>query len=447
MNQDHFDAIIIGSGTSAHYCAEGLLAAGKSLAIIDERPFGGTCALRGCQPKKFLVANSEAVGSARRLLGRGVEGELRVDWQALQSLKNEFLEGRSEGEIVDWEKAGTTPILGRARLTGACSVEVNGGTLTADHIVLATGASPIRSGIPGSGHIRISDDFLELAELPPRILFVGGGYISCEFAFVAAVAGARVTLLQRSGDILKGFDADMVGIVRAAAADAGIRVRIGDTLASVTETGGCLRGTGKSGEIYETDLIIEAIGRSPNLSVLDGDLGNVAHGKGGVEVNGYLQSVSNPHVYAIGDCAACGVMLAPVADEQGKLAARNIVGGNLEAIDLAVVPSAVFTQPQIGSVGLTEEAARERGLDFRINTRTGLTWASSKRTGETHAGYKVLIENASGRILGAHLARHDASEVINLFALAMKFGITAGQLANFPYAYPTLGSDVRYMVR
>jgi glutathione reductase (NADPH) len=447
MNQDHFDAIIIGSGTSAHYCAEGLLAAGKSIAIIDERPFGGTCALRGCQPKKYLVANSEAVSAARRLLGRGIVGEVRVDWQALQVLKNEFLEGRSDGELVHWEKAGATPLLGRARLAGECSVEVNGSTLTADHIVLATGASPVRSGIPGSEHIRISDDFLELAELPKRILFVGGGYISCEFAFVAAVAGAEVTLLQRSGEILKGFDADMVGIVRAAAEDAGIRVRIGDALASVVASEGRLRATGKSGEVYETDLIIEAIGRRPNLSVLDGDLGNVAHGKQGVEVNAYLQSVSNPRVYALGDCAASGVMLAPVADEQGKLAARNIVGGNVEAIDLAVVPSAVFTQPPIGSVGLTEEAAREQGLDFRVNSKTGLTWSSSKRIGEKHAGYKVLIENSTGRILGAHLARHDAPEVINLFALAMKFGITAGQLASFPYAYPTLSSDVKYMVR
>lgn len=209
-------------------------------------------------------------------------------------------------------------------------------------------------GIPGSEHIRVSDDFLELPELPRRILFIGGGYISCEFAFVAAVAGAEVTILQR---------------------------------------------------------------------------------------------ITNKHVYAIGDCAASGLMLAPVADEQGKLAARNILGGNVEAIDLSVVPGAVFTQPPIGSVGLTGEAAREKGLDFRVNSKTGLTWASSKRIGEKHSGYKVLIENTTGRILGAHLARHDAPEVINLFALAMKFGITAGQLADFPYAYPTMSSDVKYMVR
>lgn len=447
MNHDRFDVIIIGSGTSAYYCAQGLLEAGKSVAIIDERPFGGTCALRGCQPKKFLVANSEAVSAARHLLGRGIAGDPRVDWQALQVLKNEFIEGRPEGEFEDWKEAGATPIRGKARLTGENIVAVDGATLTAGHIVLATGASPVRSAIPGSEHIRISDDFLELPELPKRILFVGGGYISCEFAFVAAVAGAEVTILQRSGDILAGFDADMVGVVRAAAEDAGIRIRTGETLVSVEKSNGQLVATGSSGESYEADLIIEAVGRRPNLSALDGDLGNVARGPRGVTVNEFLQSVSNPRVYAIGDCADSGPMLAPVADQEGKLAARNIVGGNVEAFDHSVIPSAVFTQPPIGSVGLTEEAAREKGLDFRVNSKTGLTWPSSKRIGEKHSGYKVLIDNATGRILGAHLARHDASEVINLFALAMKFGITAAQLADFPYAYPTMSSDVKYMVR
>jgi glutathione reductase (NADPH) len=351
MQTTHFDCIIIGSGTSAYYCAEGLLAAGKSVAIVDERPFGGTCALRGCQPKKYLVANSEAVSAARHLLGRGIQGNVSVDWSGLQSLKNDFLAGRSEAAFEDWKNKGATPIRGRARFKGENSIEVNDDILTAETIVIASGSTPVRNELPGSEHLHVSDDFLELPELPRRILFVGGGYISCEFAFVAAVAGCRVTILQRSGTILKGFDPDMVGVVRAAAGDLGIRIRTGDTLASVEQADSALRATGNSGEIYEADLIIEAIGRRPNLSVLEGGLGKVTHGRRGVEVNEYLQSVSNPRVYAIGDCADRGLMLATVA------------------------------------------------------------------------------------------------EVIKLFGLAIQFGITAGQLANFPYAYPTMSSDVKYMVR
>ncbi|MDA7916238.1 NAD(P)/FAD-dependent oxidoreductase [Verrucomicrobia bacterium] len=446
MNQHEFDTIVIGSGTSAYYAIDGLNKDGRKVAIIDSRPYGGTCALRGCQPKKYLVCNAEAVAMAGHLVGKGIVEKPRTDWKALQALKNEFLEGRSDGEVQDWKKAGVATFHGKATLTGVDEVTVGEDVLKAKHIVLATGAAPRRADIPGAEHIQTSEEFLDLAELPKRITFIGGGYISFEFAHVAIQAGAEVTILHRSTQVLKAFDQDIVGVILDASQDAGIKVVTNETPTSVekTETGLLIRTS--AGTEYETDVIIEATGRIPNLSVLEGEAGNVKSSSRGVEVNEFLQSVSNPQIYAIGDCAATPFMLATVADEEGKKAAMNIAEGNTNTVDYTNIPSAVFTIPPIGSVGLNETQAKEQGLDFRVNTGSTTGWPSAKRIGEKHGKYKVLIDNKTDEIIGAHIARHNASEAINTLALAIKFKIKAADLGNFMWAYPTISSDLKYMM-
>ncbi|WP_411845661.1 NAD(P)/FAD-dependent oxidoreductase [Roseibacillus persicicus] len=443
----HFDVIIIGSGTSAYYAATGLLAAKKKIAIIDERPFGGTCALRGCQPKKYLVANAEAVANAEHLVGKGIESAPRTDWKALQALKDEFLDGRSEEDLKDWQEQGVATFRHRATLSGPNEVTLDDGRqLTAEHIILATGSSPRPTNILGAEHIHISDDFLTLPELPRHITFIGGGYISFEFAHVAIRAGAQVTLLHRSDRPLNGFDSNMVDVVLAASREAGIDIVLEESAVSVEKTKSSYQVTTSTGRIIETDFIVSATGRVPNLSVLESDVGNVAHGRDGVEVNDHLQSTTNPAVYAIGDCADHGLMLATVADDHGKIVSRNILEGNTTAVVHSVVPSAVFTIPSLATVGLTEEQARSRGLDFRVKHGRPTGWPSSKRIGETHAAFKVLIDNKTDFILGAHLVRHNAAEVINLFALAMAYEIPAKDIANFLWAYPTSSSDIKSMV-
>jgi glutathione reductase (NADPH) len=450
MKEKHheFDAVVVGSGTSAYYAADGLRKAGRKIAIIDDRPFGGTCALRGCQPKKYLVCNAEAVAMADHLVGKGIAEAPRTDWKALQALKNEFLDGRSEDEVKDWEEQGVATFQGHAVMISENEICIGDEVLRADHIVLATGAKARRTDMPGAEHILISDDFLDLPELPERIVFIGGGYISFEFAHVAARAGAKeITILQRSERVLKAFDCYIVDVIQAASEEAGIRVVLNESPVSVEKTSSGFIVTGETGKVYEADLVIEATGRVPNISVLEGGHGNVEHSKKGIAVNQFMQSVTNPRVYAIGDCTAGSMMLAPVADAEGKTAARNILDGNVSEMDYSVIPSAVFTIPSIGSVGLTEAQAREKDLDFRVNQGTTTGWASSKRIGETHSAFKILIENGSNEILGAHITRHNASEAINVLALAMKYHIKAADLAEFMWAYPTITSDLKNMVK
>ncbi len=448
MTTRAFDTIVVGSGTSAYFTIMGLNKAGQSVAVVDERDYGGTCALRGCQPKKYLVANAEAVAQARHLSGTGVDNEPQTNWADLQTLKNAFLDGIPEGEVKEFQDAGIATFFGKARFAAPDQIEIDGKErLQAKNIVLATGATPRVSKIPGSEYVKDSEHFLNMPALPKRILFIGGGYISFEFAHVAATAGAEVTILHRSDRPLKAFEKDMVDIILQASEAMDISVELNESPTQIEKIDDHYRVACKSGTHYEVDLVIEASGRLPNLSVLEGDLGGVDSSNRGVTVDQHLQSVSNPRVYAIGDCAATPYQLAPVADAEGKIAAQNILNGNRESFDASVVPTAVFTLPNIGAVGMTEEQAKEKGLDFRINKGTTTGWPSSKRIGEKHSAYKILISNDDDTIIGAHLARHNAPEVVNIFALAMKHGIKATELANFPWAYPTYSSDLKYMVR
>jgi len=448
MKQQEFDAVVVGSGTSAYFAVHGLLTAGRKIAIVDERPFGGTCALRGCQPKKYLVSNAEAVAMAGHLVGRGIVAAPETDWHSLQALKNSFLDGLSEGEVKGWQEAGVTTFHSRAVMTGEDEVTVGHDRLKAKHIVLATGATPRHAEIPGTENIHDSEHFLNLPDLPNRIVFIGGGYISFEFAHVAIRAGAeKVTILHRSSKPLKAFDQDIVKIVIKASEAEGISVALNESPTSVESADNGLILQSSKGVVYEADLIIESTGRVPNLSVLEGGYGKVESSLRGVIVNEYLQSVSNPRVYAVGDCAATQYMLAPVADEEGKTAARNIVQGNSKMIDYSAVPRVLFTIPSIGSVGLTEEQAKKQALEFRVNHGMTTHWPSSKRIGEEYGTYKILIDNKTDKILGAHIARHCSSEAINVLALAMKFDIKASELAQFMWAYPTITSDLKYMVK
>jgi len=446
MSEYSFDVVIVGSGTSAYYCAHRLVDGGKQVAMIDEREYGGTCALRGCQPKKYLVANAEAVAGASHLVGNGIVAAPHTDWKALQRLKGEFLQGLPEESRAGYDASGIRTFNGHATLSGPDCVQVGEDRLKAEHIVIATGSLPRRCSIPGCEYAGTSDDFLNLPDLPSRVVFVGGGYISFEFATVTAHAGSRATILHRSANVLKNFERDCVGTLLKAASHTGIEVVTNETPVRIEKATRGLLVHGESGNRYEADCVIEATGREPNLSILAGPDHGVEHSPKGVLVNEYLQSVSNPRVYSIGDVSSSGQQLATVGDYQGELAATNILEGNTQKADYRVVPSAVFTIPTLATVGHDETSAKTAGLDYRVNCGETAEWASSKRIGEHHGYYKVLIENGTDRILGAHLVRHNAAEVINIFALAIRQSLTSHDLKSVMWAYPTSSSDLKKMV-
>ncbi|MEO8520589.1 MAG: NAD(P)/FAD-dependent oxidoreductase [Acidobacteriota bacterium] len=444
------DLVVIGTGTAASTVASRCRTAGWTVAVIDSRPFGGTCALRGCDPKKVLVAAAEAADWAQRMNGKGVAGEARIDWPRLMEFKRTFTEPVPARRQASFEKQGIATFHGRAQFTGPTSISVGDDRLEGRHVLIAAGAKPADLRIPGGEHLTTSDQFLDLERLPARIFFVGGGYIAFEFAHVAARAGAEVTIAHRGARPLNAFDPDLVELLAVRTRSLGVALHLNTEVAGIDKAGkGFVVRATRDGEAvrFDADLVVHTAGRVPEIDDLELDAAGVKWSRRGVTVNAHLQSVSNPAVYAAGDAAdSGGPPLTPVAGYEGRIVATNLLEGHTVTPDYSVVPSVVFTLPPLASVGLQEAAARERGLSFSTRHDDTASWFSSRRIGEEASGFKVLIEEGTGKVLGAHLLGPHAEEVINLFAVAMRSGMTAAQIKRLILAYPTSGSDIGYMV-
>jgi glutathione reductase (NADPH) len=446
-----YDLIVIGSGTAAQVASARVRAADWTVAVIDHHPFGGTCALRGCDPKKLLISGAEAVDGVRRMRGRGVEGDVRIEWPELIAFKRSFTDPIPAKQEHSYAEEGIDAFHGLARFVGPDKLEVEGKVLTGRHILIAAGARPVPLGIPGEDHVVTSDRFLELEMLPERIALIGGGYIAAEFSHIAARAGVRVTILQRGRRMLPAFDPDLVGWLMEKFRELRIDVRTGTAVEAVEVIpGGGYRVRARAGDAevsVEADLVVHAAGRVPDLEALDVAAGGVAAKKGRLVLNEFLQSVSNPAVYAAGDAAAKGPPLTPVSSHDAKVVATNLLeGAARHQPDYRGVPSVAFTIPPIAAVGLSEMVARERDPKVRVKAEKVPDWYTARRLAESVYGYKTLVEEGSGRILGAHLVGPHADEVINLFGLAIRHGLTVDNLKSTIFAYPTAASDIGYML-
>ena len=444
-----YDLVVVGTGVTSAVASR-CRAAGWTVAVVDSRPFGGTCALRGCVPKKILVSAAEAVHAARDLAGTGVPAaRLTIDWAALIRYKRALVDPATERTERDWASIGVEQFHGRARFVGAATLAVGGDRLTGRRILVAAGSMPVPLKIPGAERLTTSEEFLNLDRLPPRIVFVGGGYIAFEFAHVAARAGASVTIVHRGARPLEAFDPDLVEMLVRRTREIGIRVELGTEVRGLQTSGDQLVVLGTQGDRemrIETDLAVHAAGRVPEIDDLDLEAAGVEREKRGVVVNEYLQSVSNAAVYAGGDAAASGPPLTPKADHDAAVLTTNLLEGNRRAANYDGIASAVFTLPPLASTGLTEAAARAAGRTFRTHRQDTSSWFNTRRVGETASGFKVLVDESTDRIIGAHLLGPHADETINLFAVAIRVGIPTSELRQALFAYPTFGSDVRFML-
>ncbi|WP_291837905.1 NAD(P)/FAD-dependent oxidoreductase [Brevundimonas sp.] len=445
----NYDLVVIGSGTAAMVGAMRVRAAGRSVAVIDFRPYGGTCALRGCDPKKMLISGASAVDHARRMRGKGVAGDTHIAWADLIAFKRSFTDPVPEKHEERYLEKGIDAFHGRARLTGPNSLDVGGETLTFRNLLIATGAEPMKLGIPGEAHLVTNEDFLELDVMPKRIVLVGGGYIAAEFSHIAARAGAEVVILQRSERLLPRFDPDVVGWLMESFRQLGVDVRLETTVESIEQTRDGFRVHARANDqplAFDADLVIHAAGRTPAIGDLDLDAAGIEQEMGRLRLNEFLQSVSNPAVYAAGDAAQLGPPLTPVSSHDAKVVAANILNGNTERPNYRGVPSVAFTIPPIAAVGLTEREAREQGLLYRVKSQKASDWFTARAAAEPTYGFKVLVEEGAERVLGAHLVGPNVDEVINIFALAIRLGLTANDLKTTMFAYPTGASDVGYML-
>ena len=448
---DSYDLVVIGAGMAGINAANKCGAAGWRVAIVDELPYGGTCALRGCDPKKILRRGAEIIDAARLLEGRGIDpGGLSINWPDLMSHKRGFTDPVPNNMERGLERNGVKTLHGTARFTGPNTLEVDGRPINSERFLIATGARPRPLDIPGSEHPIDSTDFLHLEELPDRVLFVGGGFVSMEFAHIATRAGADVTVVDRGQRPLKAFDPDLVDLLVQRSTEAGIDIRPNTATRSVEVTADGFRVVAeRDGEesAIETDLVVHGAGRVPELSRLGLDAAGVETSPRGVTVQPHLQSTTNPAVWAAGDSADTpGMPLTPVAVFEGKVAASNMLNDQTTEPAYDGVATVVYTIPELARVGMLEADARDVGVDLDVRYSDTGSWFSNYRIGERTAATKILVDRGSDTIVGAHMFGPEYGELINFCALAIKLGLTTRQLKSMTASYPSVGSDLASML-
>lgn len=443
-----YDVIVLGGGPAGGAVAAPLAEAGRRVAMIEATAFGGVCPLRGCNPKKVLLAGAEAVHLATGMLGSGLTGSATIDWPALMRFTRSFVDPVPERARAAYADKDIDTRLGRAVFVGPGEIEVEGDRLTAPVICVCVGLEPSPLPVSGAEAMPVSDDFLSMQTMPRRVLFIGGGFIAFELAHIARHAGAEVTLLNRSGRVLRRFDPVLTDALIEASRAAGIDVRLNAPVRSVEHTGHGwrIRAGEDGGTVFDADMAINCTGRRPAVDGLGLEAAGVEFGPHGIAVNDRMQSVSNPHVYAVGDVADQGAALTPVATIQGQVAVANILDPDSATVDYTGIPSVCFTLPPLAGVGLLEDEAREHGLAFTIKETDLAAAFSWKRLNERFGRARVLIDEAGDRILGAHILGHNAEEMINLFALAIRNEIPLSRVRDTVWAYPTCGYQLKYMV-
>ncbi len=444
-----FDVVIIGGGNAGFGVSAIAHDAGKSIAFIEMLDFGGTCPNRGCTPKKVLVAAAHALHEIELAPVHGIEvGKPKLDWGKLIDREKDLIAAIPENMHDVAEKRGTV-FRGRAKFTGPNQVDVDGTVIEGDNIVIATGSKPRPLPIPGAELMITSDDVLSERRQPDEVVFIGGGVIAMEFSHVYARAGTRVTILEALPQLLPRMDADAVAAIRGETERLGVTVKTGVTVQEIAKSNGKLKVSYQhDGGDQETvaDRVVNGAGRIANVDGLDLDAGNVKHDGIRVEVDEYLRSTSNPSVWVAGDALVHSAQLSPVATYEGRIVGHNIVNGPTEKPDYAANPSAVYTVPALSTVGLTEKEAGEQGLKVKVTTSDMAGWFSTRTYAETVAWSKVLVDEASDKIVGAHMVGHQGEELIHLFALAMRHGIAASDLKASPFAFPTFSADMKSLI-
>lgn len=445
---EKFDVIVIGTGSGssvAQRCAK----AGKKTAIIDYLSYGGTCALRGCDPKKVLVGLAHVLSLNKQLQGKGITTPATASWKDLMQFKKSFTEPKPPKSEEGLKKAGVATYHGRAVFIKENTIQVIEDILQAEKFVIANGAKSQKLNIPGEDLLINSTGFLELEELPEEILFVGGGYIAFEFAHIVSRFGVKATIVHRGERPLENFDADLVKLLMKASEELGIKIKLNAEVKSVTKENSrfIVHAMQHGKEVkFSTALAVHAAGRTADIEDMGLEKLGVTVNKKGVAVNEYMQSVSNPNVYSCGDANDKGMPLTPVGGKEAIVLASNLLKGNHAKIEYSHIPSNVFTIPALASVGLTEQEAKKKNVNYSVHFEETTGWYASRRLNESVSAFKVLIDKETDQVIGAHLLGPNAEETINIFALAMNAGVKAGDLKKTIFSYPTNASDVVYMV-
>ncbi|MBY6161887.1 FAD-dependent oxidoreductase [Mameliella alba] len=465
-----YDLFVIGGGSGGVRAAR--VAAGETgakVALAEEDRYGGTCVIRGCVPKKLMVFASEYAGMPAEARAYGWDmadgtfewsrfhGQLKTELDRLENVYRKLLSG-----------SGVETFDARARLKDAHTVELSTGeTKTAKHILVATGGRPVRPDMPNAHLGMVSDDLFHMDQLPKSILIVGGGYIACEFACILHGLGVEVTQYYRGAQILRGFDEEARGLIADAMKERGIELHTGTNIVEMhradspeaegmgtapveaTQFGaaqedsagsGPIRVKATNGKIRDFDAVLFATGRKPNTDDMGlEDLGVELGRNGAIQVDDYSQT-KVPSVYAIGDVTD-RVNLTPVAIREGMAFVETVFKGNPTPVDHELIPSAVFTQPEMGTVGLSEEAARDQE-EIEVYCTSFRPMQTAFADKPDRVMMKLIVSKATRKVLGCHIVAPGAGEMIQLAGIAIKMGATKEDFDRTVAVHPTMSEEI-----
>ena len=441
MATHDFDLFVIGGGSGGVRAARVASQLGKKVAIAEEYRYGGTCVIRGCVPKKLLVYASHFREDFEDAVAYGWNAEVPdFDWQTLIANKDAEIDRLNGVYLKLLDGAGVEIMNGRATLVDAHTVAVGETTVTAETILIAVGAQPFVPDIPGAAHAITSNEAFHLEALPKRVLVVGGGYIAVEFAGIFHGLGSQTTLMYRGPKILRGFDEDVRDAVQEAYVAGGVDVRTDEDIAGIEKVGDGLLVGLKSGGTLAVDAVMYATGRLPYTQGLGLEAAGVATGKKGEIVVDAYSKTSVDNIYAVGDVTD-RMNLTPVAIREGQAFANTLYGGTPTAVDHGNIPTAVFSQPPVGTVGLTEAEATERhdNVDVYLARFRPMRHTLSGR--QERILMKLIVDADTDKVLGVHMVGPDAAEIIQALGIAVKMGATKADFDATVAVHPTAAEE------
>lgn len=445
-----YDIFVIGTGVAGGNIANSLSKAGKKVAICDYREYGGTCGLRGCNPKKVLTGCAEAQERLAGYRKKGIiTGDTSINWESLINYKETFINDISENKEKDFKQNNIDMFHGKASFLGSNTLKIGDQVVESDIVVIATGASPRKMNIPGEEYLITSEKFMNLSALPAEILFIGGGFISFELANVANQAGTKTTILERSQRPLTPFDPELVDLLVNNFEEKGIKLEFNTSVLAIKKQENKFLVETESGEVFTTDIVVHGAGRVPQIRELNLEKAGIKTDSHGIILNSTLQSISNSSVYVVGDAVSDpkSPPLTPVASLEANTLIHNLLNNDNKIPNYKGIASALFTFPPLAKVGMLEKEAEKQGIDYYVSFENTSEMLSTQRLGLKTSAYKIIIRKDNSQIIGAHLLGHHADEVINLFALAIRNGFTVEKLKDNIWSFPSVSDALDDMLK
>ncbi|WP_299666088.1 NAD(P)/FAD-dependent oxidoreductase [uncultured Polaribacter sp.] len=448
METKHYNVFVIGSGIAGQTAAKTCVKNGLSVAIADKQAFGGTCAIRGCDPKKVMIQFADVLQKSSQLKDLGIKKVPKIDWKAIQKFKNKFTKPVPKATEENLTKLGIDLYHQSPKFISKNEVLLEGKTISADTFVIAAGLTPRKLPFQGAEILKTSDSFLNLKKIPKSATFIGAGYVGMEFCFLLSTLGCKVTIIDSGAQALSQFDDFLVEKLVEKMKKNGVQFYFDSEIKSVEKLRKNVRIHFKQNskkKSVKSKIAFNTSGRVPATALLDLEKATIKYDESGILVNNFLQNKTNENVYACGDISNKSLPLTPLSGLQGDIVGNNILKENSKEFLSPLVPSVVFTHPNLASVGYSEEEAKKTYKNIKIYKGDAAGFYNAKKENEDTYAYKILVNKRTKIIVGAHLLSNQANECINIFMMAIEQKMTVPEFKKLIFTYPSYASDLKSM--